>query len=265
MTRDIRRVFAFSPVSYESWDIQFRHFTAMHTMEAKLKAVGCKLSFEWASDGCQTLWEGDVTLIKHDTHLGLATTLADAYTAILQRFHDSAERPDIIVRLDSQEHNPRLLRKIVQQMRSTDVEALFLPVMYEVREQPRHLMRDIYANIIRLDNALHPVDTKIVSEIYNNIFPMGYQCFTWGLLQRILPHFLDVMALYQSQKSRPAMWGMDLVSLVLAKQFGSVDFLFGGFMKPWESNRPPEKIAEQAARVEEMLGVLMGLPELAFR
>ncbi len=266
MYRDIRHVVAFSPVSNEPLAMIQKHRDGMEDARRALNAQGIGLSFLWADDGAAELPEDMPTIVQHPKNLHLATTLLDAYAAIVSGTR-LKRRPDLVIRLDSQEHDPGMIPKIVDQMRYSTAQALFVPVVYWRDDEPRRLESDVGAIIYRLRNALHPVDTETIREIYNAVFPLGYQCFLTDLLEKILPDFARVMDLFEQETGAPPTWGMDLVSLVLAAHYagaGGIDMSFGGWMPPWEANRLATKVADQRQKVGRMLQVLHKLEGLNF-
>ena len=265
MYRDIRNVCAFSPVSNEPLAMIQKHRDGMEEARRTLNAQGIGLSFFWADDAATELPEDAPTIVRHPKNLHLATTLRDAYAAILSGTR-LKKRPDLVIRLDSQEHDPAMIPKIVDQMRYSTAQAMFVPVVYWTNNEPRRSMVDVNAIMYRLHGALRPVQISAINEIYNSVFPLGYQCFLTDVLENILPDFVRVMELFEQETGAPPTWGMDLVSLVLAAHYAEkgIDMLFGGWMPPWEANRLASKVEDQRQKVGKMLQVLRGLEHLAF-
>jgi hypothetical protein len=163
--------------------------------------------------------------------------------------------PDIIIRLDCQEHDPWKIISIVDSFSHSQTEAIFLPVWYCVEGENRPFQREINRTMAEFYAGLAPIDSKVVLEIYNQKFPLGYQAFRADFLRQILPSLERGLEIFQEKFSKPATWGFDLLAILLAAKLdpGKIDLAFGGWSEPWLENRGPEKIAAQQKRAKYMI------------
>lgn len=192
-------------------------------------------------------------LISHPNRLGLAQTLVDGYKAAVTL----EPKPDLVIRLDAQEHPVELIPEIVDYFVHAQVDALFCPVWYWAKGEPRSPRHVVDGLLVDFRRSLAPVLTEIVLGVYNQKFPMGYQAFRREFLERLIPR-LDVgLTLFEEIAKKKPTWGLDLLAILLAADMGPdrLDCFFGGWAEPWQENRPPEKIKEQQERAAIMLEV----------
>ena len=189
--------------------------------------------------------------VFHETNLGLATTLVEGYGAALKM------GADLIARFDASEHDPLKLIEVVDQMCHSEVDAMFVPVVYSTQGEPRRRMVDVGVHITALFDALLPVDPEIMKTIYNQVFPLGFQVYRPEPLAKIVPQLRQGLEIFQRQNGKPATWGLDALSLMLTARATkrNIDFLFGGWATPDKVNRTPKHVADQAAKVDAMFKV----------
>lgn len=193
-------------------------------------------------------------LVRHQKNLGLAQTLVDGYRAI---FSDLKTTPDIVVRLDCQEHDPWKILSLADSFFHSKAQAIFLPVWYWVKNQERPLMREITEKMAEFCSALSPMKPETILGTYNQKFPQGYQAFRTGFLKEILSDLERGLEIFREKFGTPASWGFDLLAILLAaqKRPEAIDFMFGGWSEPWLENRGPDKIAAQRDKAEKMIEV----------
>jgi hypothetical protein len=119
-------------------------------------------------------------------------------------------------------------------------------------------MVEVTRIIAELSSALSPADLVVVERIYNQVFPLGFQVFRSNLLASILPKYQLALSEFKTKFGKQPTWGFDLLSLLLAAEVDPqrIDFIFGGWMEPWESNRGPDKVEAQRARVRQVFELL---------
>jgi hypothetical protein len=190
-------------------------------------------------------------LIRHSENQGLARTLVSGYSAL-----SNLKVPaDTIIKIDAQEHRPEKIIEIVDNMSESPIDALFLPVWYWIKNQPRPLMKDISVMIVDFVKGLSPIKKEIVLKTFNQTFPLGYQAFRIQTLEKIVPILKRGVEIYENLVGKSS-WGLDLLAiLVAANEFENVDFIWGGWSKPWLVNRNPDKIAAQRKKAAVMVDV----------
>lgn len=227
----------------------------MGAVRERLNADGIGFRHFFLDDGAPNLPDEASILVRHPKNLGLATTTVHGYQAALTSLKTPA---DVVIKLDCQEHDPQKIIEAVDHLQHTDVVALYFPVVYWVAGAPRKLMVEATRLMDRLRSALDPPDADTLKAIYNQEFPLGYQCYHADALRTILPSLERVLESYQAKYGKPATWGLDLVGMIFAaKAFpNQLDFIFGGWSQPWKENRGVDKIQQQKDRVDTMLDLL---------
>jgi hypothetical protein len=250
------KVVAITPVYNETAEMIVKFINGMDEVRAELAALGVDFSHFLLNDGAlhlpEVMEEVDV-LVKHKKNLGLATTLVDGYEAVLAL----ETPPDIIIRLDCQEHDPWKIISIVDSFLRSSARAIFLPVWYWTGGENRPMQKDIMRIMVEFCANLSPINIEVVLSIYNQKFPLGYQAFGADFLREIFPSLKKGLDIFQDKFNKPATWGFDLLAMLLAAKFNpeTVDFMFGGWSKPWVENRGPEKITAQQERARCMIDV----------
>ena len=214
--------------------------------------VGCRHLF--LDDGSSTLPDEAPCLIRHMQNKGLAHTIVDGYEAV---FTTLKTPTDLVIKVDCQEHDPEMIPRIIDQFNHSEIDALYLPVVYWRDGHARKLMTDVTMSMCRLRESLTPVQQEAVCAIYNQEFPVGYQAYRVDLLQQVAPKLRNALRIFREIEGKPATWGFDLLAMMLAADIepNRIDFIFGGWMKPWAANRSPEKIEAQRIRVRAMAAV----------
>jgi len=196
-------------------------------------------------------------LVRHQKNKGLDQILLKGYQAIFSL----KSKTDLIIRIDCQEHDPLKIPFILDHFLHSSTKVIFLPVCYWIEGNNRPLMKEITKIMLEFNSALSPIDRKIILAIYNQKFPMGYQAFTTDALAIILPQLKKGVAIFKEKFKEQPRWGLDLlVMLVAANQYPkSVDFVFGGWSKPWLENRGREKIEAQRKQAAKIIEVAVEL------
>ena len=249
----IRNAVAITPVWNESLAMIQKFQEGVEKVRHKLTESGIGFRHFFLDDCALHLPDEYPILVRHTENQGLAKTLLDGYEATL----GVKSAPDLVVRLDANEHDPLKIVEAVDHLSHAPADALFLPVWYWVESDPRPLMQQITAMIADFTRALSPINAPIVVSIYNQKFPMGFAAFRPELLRGILPLMHEGLKMSQEISGKPVTWGLDLLKILLAaeKAPGRIDFLFGGWAQPWAENRGPDKIAAQRKRAETMVDV----------
>lgn len=258
--RNIFTVVAMVPVFNEPQEMIISFWAKFAEVVRRLK---CQSNFQlnpqlyFLSDGAVNLPDNMPCLNgRRKENWRLARTLMEGYGLVLKL--DPV--PDLIIRLDVQEHDPGLIPQIIDHFEHSPVEALFLPVIYEVEGQPRPLMAKVTRDMAEFQAALNPIDQKTILRIYNQKFPLGFQCYSCQALERIFPQLERGLEIFR-QKYGPPSWGLDLLAILLAaKNFPeAVDFFFGGWMTPYKENITSEKVAVQRLRAVTMVEIAIEL------
>lgn len=254
---EISRVLAITPVWNETLGMIQAFRDDIQKVRGEFLSRNIGFSHMFLDDDAPHLPAEFPRLIRHKKNQGLAETLLDGYTEAL----DWRDAPDIIIRLDCQEHDAGVLPRIVEHMKHSRMEAIFLPVWYSVEGQACPPMREICRLIANFADALSPIDERIVLETYNQKFPMGFQAYNTRLLGTILPDLKKGMKICEEITQQPTSWGLDLLAIMLAarEEPERIDFLFGGWSTPWQENRGPDKIKAQEERAKTMIEVMRRL------
>jgi hypothetical protein len=190
-------------------------------------------------------------------NLGLAHTLVEGYETALELLDY-----DLIVRIDIDgEHDVELLPEIIDTMEKTDAQALYLPVVSSVEGRSRPSHTEVSRDIVRFADAVKQLDDEVIHNLYNQRFPLGYQVYRPDLLRQIITDLRRGLRTFKEITGNEPTWGLDLLAILLAAKSTSIDFMFGGWMKPWEANRSPQKDRDQAERARIMLKVFRRLSE----
>ena len=247
---DVKLVVAISPVFRES-ETMLRLFLA-ELVRVRLQLTGSGVEFRhyFLDDGANLPPED--CLIRHSKNQGLAKTLMDGYQAVLAM----DPLPDVVIRLDCQEHDPAMILPIIEAFKYSAIQAMFLPVYYWVQGQDRPPMVSITQDIVKFTRALSAVDQARIIEVYNQKFPLGYQAFGGHALKDIYRLLEKGVDIYRAKYGEPT-WGLDLLAMIAAAwQYpGQIDFLFGGWMEPWKENISPEKIQSQREKAVKMIEI----------
>lgn len=230
----------------------------LEKVKKELEVKGFYFQYFFLKDGAEELPEDSPILVRHKKNRGLALTLLDGYGAIFTQLQNE---PDLIIRLDVQEHDPFKIMEIVDAFLHSPVQALFLPVRYWVKGEPRPLMAETLRKIADFIPALAPIQRERVLEVYNQEFPVGYQAFRSGALWQILDNLQTGGAIFERKFGQKPTWGLDLLAILLAaNKFPSdIDFIFGGWAEPWLVNRGPEKLAAQKDKAAKMVEIALEL------
>ncbi len=248
---NIRTVLAMTPVYRETSQVIEALEVCMKEAKRSLDSLGIHLSHVYLDDGADRHFiPGRVCLVKHSKNKGLAHTLVEGYEAL------SSSTFDLVVRIDAQEHDPRMIPLITSIMEKQELDALFIPIVYRINGLPKPSNHDIAGWIHDLKGALNPIEASVIGEIYNQKFPLGFQAFRAAHLKRITRHLRGGIEIFEEVAGTPATWGLDLLAMIITahttKAFG---FQFGGYAAPWAENRSPEKSEEQRLRAEAMVEV----------
>ncbi|HYF10591.1 MAG TPA: hypothetical protein VD967_03255 [Candidatus Paceibacterota bacterium] len=253
MILPVQKVMAIVPCWKESAADIEKFLQRRERISQKLEKMGMEFRLFFLDDGAAGLPTEAPRLIRHESNQGLAQTLIEGYEAAVAHEWES----DIIIRIDSQEHDPSRIPEIADHMANTEADALFLPVCYWVKGEVRPKMMDIAVSMEKFVRALSPIDTPVIQSMYNVRFPLGFQAWRRDLLEKILPRLKEGARAFEHMTGKKVTWGLDLLAMLLAahERSDKVDFLFGGWSEPWRENRDAEKIAEQAHRAEVMVKV----------
>lgn len=250
-------VVAITPVYTEPANMIQNFSERVEETRRKLVEKGIGFRHFFLDDGAVHLADESSILVRHTSNSGLAQTLVDGYKAVL----GLRSLPDVVVRLDCQEHDPaQILFAVDHLAHAPSLEALFLPVWYWVRGESRPAMREITQLLATFINALSPLsdeNSKILESIYNQKFPLGYQVYRTETLRKVVPYLERGLELYQQKTGCSATWGIDLLAIITAGNLNRVgiDFVFGGWSEPWVENRGPEKVAAQREKARMMVEI----------
>lgn len=261
MMNKIRNVAVITPRCKENLAqvLAFRSRLSLANAELAKNGKQIKLTHYLLNDGDQSLVESYSNhLVNHETNRGLAYTLVEGYEAVLK-----IPDLDLIVRIDIDgEHDIGLLPYIISTMEQpkmgqTQVQALYLPVVSSIEGKPRPNYEDVTRDIAQFGYAVkYPEDQgEVIRGLYNQRFPLGYQVYYPELLRQITPDLRRGLTKFKEITGKEPTWGLDLLAILLAAKSAPIDFIFGGWMKPWEANRSPQKDLDQAERAKVMLQI----------
>jgi len=223
----IKSVAAITPVWGEPLGMIQKFLSGIERVRGIFSATGIGFRHFFLDDGAIHLPDEYSILVRHRQNQGLAKILVDGYEAVL----NLKSRPDLIIRLDCQEHDPEKIPFAVDHFsHSSDLKTLFLPVWYWVQGQDRPFMKEITMMIAKFVSGLSPLDRESILSVYNLKFPLGYQVFRTDVLEEILPVLQRSLSVFQEKFGTPASWGLDLLAILLAaKNYpNGIDFVFGG-------------------------------------
>lgn len=224
----------------------------MEKVKDALAARGVSLTHGFINDGNPAVDSDKYNVIaglptvNHGMDWGILT----AYKALL------ATGADIIIKIDSQEHDPWIILDIVDAFEYSNIQAMFLPVWYRVEGQPRSSMRIIYKTIDEFYEALSPIRAGTIADIFNQKFPMGFQAWRRDALMKVLPILHSGVEIYETTYGNYPRWIVDLLAMIVARSEGlDVDFMFAGFSTPWRENRPEAKIQQQMLQAQQAIEI----------
>ena len=254
----IKDVVAITPVWNEPLGIIQKFQNDVAEVRRRLNERGVSFRHFFLDDGAMNLQDESSILVRHSKNLGLATTLVDGYEAVLTKLKT---KPDLVVRLDCQEHDALMIPTIVDHLDHTDVDALFIPVVYTIEHEPRRLMTRVTTMMADLQTALSPINGQKILEIYNQVFPVGYQAYRFELLTEITQQLRTGLSVYERTYGRLPTWGFDLLSILFTAKIDTerTDLLFGGWMTPWLENRGADKVEAQRKKNAEIIKLAVQL------
>lgn len=256
----IKNVVAITPVWNEPLGMIQGFLENVNQARKKLVDQGIGFRHFFLDDGAINLPEEYSILVRHSKNQGLARTLADGYQAVTAL----KSLPDLVIRLDCQEHDALQIPFVVDHFAHSQIQALFLPVWYWVNGENRPAMKDITVMIADFIRAMSPIRRETILGIYNQKFPIGYQAFRFSTIKDLLPEIEKGLVAVQGKTGQPATWGLDLLVILLAayRYPEAVDFVFGGWSEPWLENRGADKILAQQRKAEIMVEVAveLGMP-----
>lgn len=256
--KTVTQVVAITPVWNEDLGMIQAFKNRIEEVRLALNRRGIGFRHFFLSDGAIHLPDDEYPiLVRHEKNLGLARTLLDGYQAVLAL----SNPPEVIVRLDCQEHDPAKILEVVENMEHTPIGAVFMPVYYWVGGVERPPMREVTQKIAKFIDDLSPIDKAGVLATYNQVFPIGYQAFRREALQTLLPQLQEGVKVCEELTGKPATWGLDLLAILLAGNDPSmmIDFIWGGWAEPWLENRGVDKVAAQKTKAEIMVEVAIRL------
>ena len=213
-----------------------------------LKAEGHLCEYCFLSDG-QVIDLADKVLIKHESPLGLATTLIEGYEAAVQK------KVDIIVRIDTNENDPFYIPDIVKRFeRNSDIGAVFCPMIHmDVSDDSLPLINQEFN---KFTEAILNWNESEIIRLYNNVFPMGYHVFSNSFLQKLLPLIREGYSIFERLFGQKPSWGLDLLIVLISAKIANIEYYF----KPvetlaWKENKSEAKSREQADRAQKMIQV----------
>ncbi|HYF10592.1 MAG TPA: hypothetical protein VD967_03260 [Candidatus Paceibacterota bacterium] len=251
--KPIAKVVAITPCWNEPLGMIQQFQNRIEEVRRRLNEKNIGFRHFFLDDGALELPDEGSILVRHQKNEGLAHTLVDGY----EKTFFLKEGPDIVVRLDCQEHDPLKIIDIVDHLDHTTVGALFLPICYWFKDDPRPRMAEITQQIAVFTGALSPIRTEEVLANYNQRFPLGYQAWRIGLLRKLWPQLESSLGIFEDVAGSKMTWGLDLLAILLAAKEdpNKIDFLFGGWSPPWTENRGPDKIKAQADKAAKMIEV----------
>ncbi len=248
----IENIVAISPVWNEPLGMIQKFLQKIEETRMKLSEQEIGFRHFFLDDAAINLPDEYSILVRHREKKGLAQTLVDGYEAVC----DLKSRPDLIVRLDCQEHDPSKIPFIISHFSHSPIKALFLPVWYWVKGEKRPLMIEITTMITNFYKSLSPINKEVILSTYNQKFPLGYQSFRIEVLENLVPQLEKGLQVFEERFGQTS-WGVDLLTILLAaNQYpNAIDFVFAGWSKPWLENRGQDKIEVQRNKAKLMLEI----------
>jgi len=258
MAEKITQVVAITPVWNEDLGMIQAFKNEIEEVRKALNRGGIGFRHFFLSDGAIHLPDDEFPiLVRHEKNLGLAQTLLDGYQAVLAL----SNPPEVIVRLDCQEHDPSKILEIVENMEHSPINAVFMPVYYWIKGANRPPMKEVTQKISGFIDNLSPVNKAGVLATYNQVFPIGYQAYRREALESLLPQLKAGVKICEELTGKPATWGLDLLAILLAGDNDALmtDFIWGGWAEPWLENRGADKVNAQRTKAEVMVEVAIRL------
>lgn len=249
---EIKDVVVITPAYNEPLQMYVALREKMDSVKDHLAGKGISMMHFFLDDGSRELPDDFPILVKHMKNQGLWDGVFDGYKNI---FSVLKKQTDLIVRMDSQEHNPFLIPEIVDHFNNSPVQAAYLPVWYWIKGQPRPKMVEIFGMIREFAEALAPIDSETIALMYNKRFPTGFQVYRRSALEKLIPFLEEGEKVFRRKFKANPTWGIDLMAMIFsAHKFpGGIDFLFGGWSEPWLQNRGEDKIKIQDSRTSMVL------------
>lgn len=263
MQKLVRSVVIITPVWNEPLGMIQKFQGQIAVVKEKLNRQDIALRHFFLDDGAVNLPDESAILVRHEKNLGLATTLLDGYNAVLKL----RIKPDLVVRMDCQEHDPTEILRVVDNFSHSEISAMFLPVWYWVEGEPRPREKEVTELLAKFVSSLSPLEEETILGTYNQKFPIGYQVYTPEFLAEVLPSLTNGISLFAEMYQTSATWGLDLLAILLAGYLcpSKVDFHFAGFAEPWRENRGADKVLAQQKKAGEMIQVFKHLQNLSVR
>jgi len=254
--KKIKNIVAITPVWSEPLGMIQKFLNKIEKVRSILSEQEIGFRHFFLDDAAINLPDDYSILVRHKENKRLAQTLLDGYEAV----SSLKTKPDIVVRLDCQEHDPFQIPFVIDHFSHSEIKAIFLPVCYWTKGQKRPLMREITIMLANFCESLSPINKGVVLSTYNQKFPLGYQVFRIELVEEMVPQLRNGLELFKQKFGQPS-WGLDLLTILLAanKHSEAIDFVFGGWSEPWLENRGPDKIAAQREKAEAMVEIAIEL------
>jgi len=251
----IKNVVVVTPVWNEPLAIIQKLRNEIRQVKEKLNDKGVALQHFFIDDAALFLPDEYPVIYRHTENKRLAQTLIDAYSAI----PNLKVKPDLVIRMDSQEHNTAYILNIVDLFSETDCEMVILPVWYW-EEDNRPSMNEIYKYLVIFYKGLTDMDEKTILGTFNQVFPMGFQAYRPEFLKKVLDKLLLAQKKYEKLFNEKMSWGLDLLAILIAVDLtDNWDLIFSGFMPPWKENRGHDKIMSQKDKAKKMLTVFKAI------
>lgn len=220
----------------------------MEQVISLLKTEGHSCIYYFLSDG-QVIDLEDKVLIKHESPLGLATTLIEGYEAALQK------NPDIIIRIDTNEDDPFKILEGLKLMIGNKADAILIPRTYYFGSK-EFLLNEFNT----FKDAIIQWKEKEILRLHNNVFPMGCYMLSREFLKKLLPFINEGYNTFERLFGQKPSWGLDLLVALISVKIGHIEFYF----KPvetlaWKENKSEAKSREQADRAQKMIKVARDL------
>ncbi len=241
------KIIVIAPTYRETQEMLNSFTDKMDQVALLLKEKGHTCEYYFLSDG-QTIDLKDKTLLVHEMSQGLAYTLVEGYEEVLK------QKPDIVVRIDTNENDPFNIIEIVNRFEMKGVDTVFCPMTHlEVNETA---LESVQKEFELFKDALCTWNGSEIERLYNNVFPLGFQSFNATFLTKLIPFLKKGLSVFEELFSQRPSWGLDLLVVLLSCKLGKTDFYFEPVETPaWKHNKSEEKSREQADRARKMIEV----------